>query len=179
MDFSKKLNAFFQHCQNFSSMSTLWLTLFTLFRPLDNQFSWLTLSKDIVKSSFKFESFQLSILERELNKFKSSLAHNVHVHTLTSQANKLRSRAGTLYTQITRLTRNGTIWKQYKLCPNTLLCFTLLHGQNNSYTKLNETLLSSKFSHKFTGSFKSSAFCLWERQFNKLFTLIGAGFLGS
>ena len=119
-----------------------WLTLFSLFRTLDNQFSWLTLSKDIVKSSFKFESFQLSILERELNKFKSSLAHNVHVHTLTSQANKLRSRAGTLYTQITRLTRNGTIWKQYKLCPNTLLCFTLLYGQISM-----TTLVELSFAH--------------------------------
>ena len=47
---------------------------------------------------------------------------------------------------------------QYTLRPNILICFTLLYGQTYSYTKLNETLFSSKFSHKFTGFFQIQCF---------------------
>jgi len=53
-----------------------------------------------------------------------------------------------------------TLSQKYKLRPNTLMRFTLLYGQTLPYTELNETLLSSKFSHEFVGFFKSSAFCL-------------------
>ena len=56
-------------------------------------------------------------------------------------------------------------WKEFvkkvivcTLCPNSLVCFTVLYDQTPSYTKLHETLFSLKFSHKFTGSFKSSVF---------------------
>ena len=53
-------------------------------------------------------------------------------------------------------------------CRNSLVSFTILYGQTPTYTKLNETLFSSKFSHKFTGHFKC-AFRLGKLWFNKGF----------
>ena len=57
----------------------------------------------------------------------------------------------------------------YTLRPNTLICFTIFYGQIYSYTKLNETLFSSKLSDKFTSSFKSSAFYFLKLLLNKFF----------
>ena len=50
--------------------------------------------------------------------------------------------------------------KIYDTGLNALLHFTL-YGQNDFYTKLNDTLFLSKLSDKFTGPFKYPAFCPW------------------
>ena len=57
----------------------------------------------------------------------------------------------------------------YTLCPYTILCFTkiILLKESNSCSDMNEHFILSKFSHKFTVSLKSSALCLWGRQFHK------------
>ena len=43
-----------------------------------------------------------------------------------------------------------------------------LDSQSALYTEMNEILIPSKFTYKFTSSFKSTAFCLWGLQFKEL-----------
>ena len=65
----------------------------------------------------------------------------------------------------------NSVSRQCKLCPNTLLYFTLLYGQSTLCTKFKKTLIPSKFYHKFTVSFKSTAFCLWDCNLTKFLEL--------
>jgi len=82
---------------------------FPILRPINTEFKWLNVAKDVMKATFKFESFQFSNIKKLLKKMKVSQVYGMHHRTVTSQAFRFHSKAITMYHQVSKLSKGNLI----------------------------------------------------------------------